>query len=60
MRAWSDFDPETERQIRPLTDWTAFMSGPFVRNRLDASYLDRIDIYVAEFGQEAAKRLGWG
>ena len=59
MRAWSEFDPETERQIRPLGDWAEFMSGSFVRNRLDPSYLEHIDTYVAEFGRQAAARLGW-
>ena len=59
MRGWSEFDPETERQIRPLTEWAEFMSGPFVRNRLDSTYIDKLDAYVAEFGREAAARLGW-
>ncbi len=59
MRGWSGFDPETERQIRPMIDWAEFMSGPFVRKRLDSNYLDSIDAYVAEFGREATALLGW-
>ncbi len=42
-----------------MIDWAEFMSGPFVRNRLDSNYLDSIDAYVAEFGREAAALLGW-
>ena len=59
MRGWSEFNPETERQILPLTEWAEFMSGRFVRNRLDPTYIENLDTYVAEFGQAGAKRLGW-
>ena len=57
MRSWAAFDPETESHISSVADWANLMSGDFVRRRLDADYLAKVDAYVAEFGAAAAQLL---
>ncbi len=57
MRGWTAFDPETASHIQPVKDWAELMSGDFVRRRLDADYLAKVDAYVAEFGAAASRLL---
>ena len=59
MRRGSSYDPESERQIRPVEVWAEVMSGNFTRNRLKSDYIANLDAYVAEFGRDATARLGW-
>jgi hypothetical protein len=47
VRAWSDFNPETGKSIKPVREWAAMLTGAelFTR-RLDADFVARSEAYA--------------
>lgn len=44
-KSWSNYNPESERSILPIADWTYAMSSPVFSRRLDDDYLDQKEPY---------------
>ena len=55
VRAWSEFDPQTERSIKSVADWAGlFTSVRVVKHRLDPDFVEKSE----EYGNEAFEILG--
>jgi class 3 adenylate cyclase len=48
-RNWSLYYRTSDDYIMPVSEWASLMSGPVMRNRLDADYLANADTYNAEY-----------
>lgn len=55
VRTWSDFDPKTEKAIKPVREWAAMLTGAdlFAR-RLDDDFVEKSQAY----GEVALGALG--
>ena len=55
VRAWADFDPETEKAIKPVREWARMMTGlRVVQKRLEDDFVEKSE----EYGNEALGALG--
>ena len=49
VRQWSDFDPETANQIKPVADWAQFfMNARLTKSRLAPDFVEKSEEYVNE------------
>jgi len=54
-RAWPDFDPKTEKSIKPVREWAGMMTGArLFQKRLDDDFVERSE----EYANEALSGLG--
>jgi hypothetical protein len=57
VRAWVDFNPETEKAVKPVEHWAALFHGArLFQRRLDDDFVERSEGYANEalgaLGQE--------
>ena len=58
VRAWPDFDPQTEKSVKPAREWAAMMTGPRIfQKRLDDDFVERSEEYANEALGALAKAL---
>ena len=54
-RAWVDFNPQTEKTIKPVREWAAMFQGAdLFRRRLDDDFVAKSE----EYGNVALSALG--
>ena len=42
VRAWADFDPKTEKAIKPVREWAGMLTGARVfRKRLEDDFVEK-------------------
>ena len=47
VRAWSDFDPTTEKAIKPVREWAALLTGGKVfRQRMENDFVAKSQSYA--------------
>lgn len=55
VRAWADFDPKTEKAIKPVREWAGMLTGARVfQKRLEDDFVEKSE----EYGTEALGALG--
>jgi len=46
-RAWTDFNPEAEKTIRPVKEWAAMFQGAqLFKRRLDDDFVEKSEEYT--------------
>ena len=53
VRTWSNYNPESERSILPIADWSYAMASPVFSRRFDDDYLDQNVSVVRRFYESA-------
>ncbi len=49
VRAWADFDPKTEKAIKPVREWAGMLTGARVfRKRLEDDFVEKSEEYATE------------
>ena len=57
-RAWNDYDPATEKAIKPVREWATLMTGfRMVQSRLDDDFVSKSEEYANEAIGAFAKAL---
>jgi hypothetical protein len=59
VRRWSEFDPESERQIKPVEVYAKAFSAPFFRRRLDDDFVVNSEKLFQEVAGSLTTGLGW-
>ncbi len=55
VRAWADFDPKTEKAIKPVREWAGMLTGArLFQKRLENDFVEKSE----EYGTEALGALG--
>ena len=55
VRAWADFDPKTEKAIKPVRQWAGMLTGArLFQKRLENDFVEKSE----EYGTEALGALG--
>ena len=55
VRAWADFDPKTEKTIKPVREWAGMLTGArLFQKRLENDFVEKSE----EYGTEALGALG--
>ena len=55
VRAWTDFNPKTEKTIKPVKEWAAMFQGAHLfQRRLDDDFVEKSE----EYANEALSVLG--
>lgn len=58
-RAWSEFDPRTDKYIRSVADWAGFFGSlRIVQRRLDPDFVEKSEEYENEEGESLVQFLG--
>ncbi len=49
VRAWADFDPKTEKAIKPVREWAGMLTEARVfRKRLEDDFVEKSEEYATE------------
>jgi hypothetical protein len=59
VRNWVDFNPESERQIKPVDQYAKVFSATLFRSRLDDDFVAKSGEYFQELSGLLAAGLGW-
>jgi hypothetical protein len=59
VKSWTDFDPATAKEIKPVAKWATMVSGQLFVKRLEPDFVEKSQAYLEEFAQIAAAELGY-
>ncbi len=49
VRAWADFDPQTDKAIKPVREWAGMVTGARVfQKRLENDFVEKSEEYATE------------